>query len=451
MRRYIYRPRLTSPFTARKYGLLYNWYAATSPQTIKYGYLYNYYATTNANNIAASGWHSPSYTDWGTMITYLGYNDASWAYNGLGGQMKEIGTTYWNSPNTGAVNNIGFNFRGTGARLGSNGTFTSQKTYGASWRGLLLGTHTSFWMDNTTSQANTGTANPKDGYCVRLIKDSTSLTHGQTGTYTGNDGRVYATICIGTQEWLSENLAETKYRNGDVIPEVTSNTAWAALSTGGRCSYNNTETNVGVGYAISSSDDWVVPSQTQWVDFFDTLDTYEPLINGWPLLGTKLRESGWNHWYEYYDEEYGIEGTNDYGLTLRGGGARTPIFYGLKSITQIWSSSYNSGNPYAVYTSYMLSEITDSNGVPDYGYSIRLLYTGAGTPTSYVGNDGRTYPVVQIGSQYWLAANLAETKYRDGSYISGYDGGVYTPISELEWGALTTGALCAYNDDTNNI
>lgn len=195
---------------------------------------------------------------------------------------------------------------------------------------------------------------------------------------------------------------------------------------------------------ITSSNDWVVPSQTQWVDFFDTLDTYEPLINGWPILGTKLRESGWNHWYEYYDEEYGIEGTNDYGLTLRGSGARTPMFYGLKSITQIWSSSYNSGTPYAVYTSHMLSEITDSNGVPDYGYSIRLLYTGAGTPTSYVGNDGRTYPIVQIGSQYWLAVNLAETKYRDGSTIP-------VVTDNTAWAALTTGARCVYNNDESNM
>jgi hypothetical protein len=79
----------------------------------------------------------------------------------------------------------------------------------------------------------------KRGYSIRLIKDATTLTHGQKGTYVGNDGRVYNTICIGTQEWLSENLAETKYRDGSAIPEVTDNTAWAALSTGALCAYNN--------------------------------------------------------------------------------------------------------------------------------------------------------------------------------------------------------------------
>ena len=79
---------------------------------------------------------------------------------------------------------------------------------------------------------------------IRLIKDSTTLTHGQTGTYTGNDGKVYRTICIGTQEWLADNLCETLYRDGSPIPEVTDNATWAALTTGALCAYNNDWNNV---------------------------------------------------------------------------------------------------------------------------------------------------------------------------------------------------------------
>ncbi len=81
------------------------------------------------------------------------------------------------------------------------------------------------------------------GTSLRPVKESTTLTHGQSGTYTGNDGKVYRTICIGTQEWVADNLCETKYRNGDSIPEVQDNISWAALTTGARCFYNNDPNN----------------------------------------------------------------------------------------------------------------------------------------------------------------------------------------------------------------
>ena len=82
------------------------------------------------------------------------------------------------------------------------------------------------------------------GYSVRPIKNLTTLSHGETGTYTGNDGKIYRTICIGTQEILADNLAETKYRDGSDIPIVTDNAAWAALTTGARCAYDNDINNV---------------------------------------------------------------------------------------------------------------------------------------------------------------------------------------------------------------
>jgi len=79
---------------------------------------------------------------------------------------------------------------------------------------------------------------------IRLVRTSTTLIDGQTGTYTGNDGKVYPTICIGTQEWLAQNLAETKFRTGDSIPIVLGSTAWMTLTTPAMCAYENDETNV---------------------------------------------------------------------------------------------------------------------------------------------------------------------------------------------------------------
>ena len=215
---------------------------------VVYGYLYNWYAATDARNIANDGWHIPLMADYATLMRYLdpaGLNNL----NTAGGQMKEAGTTHWTTPNTGASNSSDFNGRGAGRR-NADGTFD--------FIGIILELWNSEQVDATDARisyiTNTNATfytyyyggyflDKKNGTSIRLVKDATTLTDGQTGIYQGNDGKVYYTICIGTQEWLSESLIETLYRDGSPIPEVTDNAAWAALTTGARCSYDNDESN----------------------------------------------------------------------------------------------------------------------------------------------------------------------------------------------------------------
>lgn len=83
------------------------------------------------------------------------------------------------------------------------------------------------------------------------------------------------------------------------------------------------------------------------------------------------------------------------------------------------------------------------------GISLRFI-ADSGTPTTATQNDGKVIPCVNIGTQTWTAANSNETKYRNGDWITGFDGGVYTPISNAAWSALTTEAMCYYNNDINN-
>lgn len=61
------------------------------------------------------------------------------------------------------------------------------------------------------------------------------------GGLTDIDGNTYNSVIIGSQEWSTENLEVTKFRNGDVIPEVTLNDQW--LLSYGWCYYNNEESN----------------------------------------------------------------------------------------------------------------------------------------------------------------------------------------------------------------
>lgn len=145
------------------------------------------------------------------------------------------------------------NARGAGIRAAATGAFSMKTAYMEFW------TESQYWNSGSTAPvcilssmyprfsvqgSGTNVEDKKSGISIRLIKDSTTLSHGQSGTYTGNDGKVYRTICIGTQEWLADNLAETKYRNGDTIPTVTDGTTWIGLTTGAKCAYNNDESNV---------------------------------------------------------------------------------------------------------------------------------------------------------------------------------------------------------------
>jgi hypothetical protein len=52
------------------------------------------------------------------------------------------------------------------------------------------------------------------------------------GSVTDIDGNTYATIQIGKQVWMAENLRTTRYRNGDPITNVTDKGMWGGLSSG---------------------------------------------------------------------------------------------------------------------------------------------------------------------------------------------------------------------------
>jgi|GEM_PF-1529063 len=73
-----------------------------------YGWLYQWSLTSASAAFCPSGWHVATDGEFTTLANYLGGESVA------GGPMKETGTTYWASPNTGATNSSGFSGRAEG-------------------------------------------------------------------------------------------------------------------------------------------------------------------------------------------------------------------------------------------------------------------------------------------------------------------------------------------------
>lgn len=439
---------------------------------IEYGYLYNHYVIEDIRNIANTGWHVATWDDSQVVRDYEGTTN-------LGLKVKEAGTTHWNSGNAG-YNSFKLNVRGSGWRNSSSGgIFTEQKVKNYTWLANppspnVHGSMT-FAYNSTTLTRISGT-NPaplKYGYSIRLVKDSTTLSHGETGTYTGNDGKIYCTICIGTTEWITRDLAETKYRNGDYVTGYTggvytpiSNAAWAALSTEAMCSYNDLEINAydptgnlcdyycyGALYnyyaisdirKITSSNTWRVPSHADFqvltsyigITFIEVAGVFEGDNVGYKLW----TPNGWT--------TPPIEATDNYNFALTAGGGREFGFFDAGIFGAFWTSD---GYEYWADTDEPAPLFYTQLDIGDYflGCSIRLVrdrlpiesvLADGDFAGYYTGNDGKQYSSVKIGTQVWLTENIEETKYRSGDSI--------LEITDTStWINAITGALCYYNNE----
>ena len=91
-----------------------------------YGKLYNWYAVNDPRGLAPEGWHIPTYIEWESTISCLG------GITTAGGPLKEMGTTNWTAPNTGATNLSGFSALPGGFRS-SNGSYDFIGDFGSYW------------------------------------------------------------------------------------------------------------------------------------------------------------------------------------------------------------------------------------------------------------------------------------------------------------------------------
>ena len=169
------------------------------------------------------------------------------------------------------------------------------------------------------------------------------------------------TIKIGSQEWATEDLRVTKFRNGENIPLVTDNEKWSKLKTAGYCItpkgnylYNWHAVNDPRGLA---PENFHVPSDEEWTELTNHL-------GGASVAGKKMKSSAWN-------------GNNSSGFSALPGGSRNfsnGYFY-YEGYYGFWWSSSASGSDLA-WGRYLFSgndSVYRDFNFPHYGFSVRCL------------------------------------------------------------------------------
>jgi len=171
------------------------------------------------------------------------------------------------------------------------------------------------------------------------------------GTMTDQEGNVYKTIVIGTQEWMAENLKTSIYRNGESISNVVEAVEWWSQTiTGAWCNYNNdSQYECPYGklynwYAVADSRNlcptgWHVPTNIEWTILTD-------FAGGGNVVGGKVKSAGLQYWAAPNQSA-----SNETGFSSIPGGARygDPTYYGGIGIQVLYWSATERDDELAYY------------------------------------------------------------------------------------------------------
>ena len=240
----------SATYAPMNYGLLYNWNAAMDTFNTAYG-------ETSVNNlspvsvngdrrgICPVGWHLPSQEEWTQLETYV-YSQSEYSCSYLGDVAKALASEtgwynstdyYYCSVGNDPSSNNATGFSAVPAGGGTNSSFNDAGTDAWFWSSsqrdpyltVAIARRLSY---NSKSLLKQYTAK-YNGYSVRCLRDesgnadttviptdttatpddTTTVTAGVpcpgTPTVTDHEGNVYATVLIGNQCWMRDNLRTT--------------------------------------------------------------------------------------------------------------------------------------------------------------------------------------------------------------------------------------------------
>ncbi len=228
-------------------------------------------------------------------------------------------------------------------------------------------------------------------YVSQTLDGSESLRTAVPVTQTPAMSAIIVTnvlINIDTQSWAAKNLDVATYSDGTPIPQVTDPTAWAELTTGAWCYYNNDAANgatygklynwyavAGIWNEASKTDatqrkklaptGYHVPTDAEWT----TLTTY---LGGESIAGGKMKATGTSLW-----NTPNTDATNSSGFSGLPGGCRdyNGTFFVIGYNAYWWSSSeFNNSNVWYNFLDYYNGNAYRYNdSSKTYGFSVRCL------------------------------------------------------------------------------
>jgi uncharacterized protein (TIGR02145 family) len=155
------------PELCSEYGGLYQWdemvqYSIGSGNSSSW----NPATTVTVQGICLSGWHIPSYDEWGTLNTFLGGSMVA------GGKLKDTTYVHWAMPNMGASNLSGFTALPGGART-DGGNFIYMSGRGIFWASTQYSDDSGyiFYLLYNDDDFHYGYEPETSGISVRCLKD----------------------------------------------------------------------------------------------------------------------------------------------------------------------------------------------------------------------------------------------------------------------------------------
>ena len=237
------------------------------------------------------------------------------------------------------------------------------------------------WKEMSKTQPEGGFVRGKK-YLVTL---NTAYAGWNAAIQDSRDSQIYQYKTIGTQVWMTENLAYLP----SVVGPGTGSSSTAYYYVYG---YNGTDvatakatdnySTYGVLYNWTAAQSacpsgWHLPSDAEWKQLEKSLGMTDAQANSINFRGThnegnKLKEAGTVHW-----NSPNTGATNETGFTALPGGyrAESNIFSILGETGNWWSSTfYNSDNAYYRSMSYVQSGVYRSDeGKNEYGLSVRCV------------------------------------------------------------------------------